>query len=83
MRKPASISEPTRTLLLNAKDGEMVPPTMGAGGLELYAVCGRKVVKADEQKRTQAQQELQQKEFEILAKRHLRDIRHDAHIEYR
>jgi len=83
MRKPASISEPTRTLLLNAKDGEMVPPTMGAGGLELYAVCSRKVFKADEQKRAQAQQELQQKEFEILAKRHLRDIRHDAHIEYR
>ena len=83
VRKPSAITEPTRTLLLNAKDGEMVPPSTSTGGLELYAVCGRKVVKADEQKRTQAQQELQQKEFEIFAKRHLRDLRHDAHIEYR
>lgn len=83
VRKPSSITEPTRTLLLNARDGEMVPPSMGEAGIELYAVCGRKVVKADDQKRQQAQNELQQKEFEIYARRHLRDLRQDAQIEYR
>ena len=40
-------------------------------------------LKADEKKREKAQEELRQKEFEILAKRHLRDLRQDAHIEYR
>lgn len=82
-RKPSSLTEPTKSLLLNAKDGEMIPPTVGTGGVELYAVCGRQVVKADEQKRTAAQEELRQKEFELLAKRHLQNLRQDAMIEYR
>jgi peptidyl-prolyl cis-trans isomerase SurA len=83
LQKPSVIQEPTRSLLSNAKEGEMVPPNMSANGVELYAVCGRKVIKGDETKRDRAAQELRQKEFEILAKRHLRDLRQDAHIEYR
>lgn len=83
MRKPSSVPEPTRSMLLNAKDGEMVPPNMSSQGVELYAVCGRKVTKGDDQVRDQVAQELQQKEFEVLAERHLRDLRQDAHIEYR
>lgn len=82
-QKPSAIPEPTRSLLLNARDGEMLPPSVGQGGVELWLVCGRTVLKADEQKRTQAQEELRQKEFELLAKRHLKDLRQDAHIEYR
>lgn len=82
-RKPSSLVEPTKSLLLSAKDGEMIPPTVGAGGVELYAVCGRQTIKADDQKRTAAQEELRQKEFELLAKRHLQNLRQDALIEYR
>lgn len=82
-RKPSSIPEPTRSLLLSAADGEMLPPRIGENGVELWAVCGRKVVKADEQKRSAAQDELRQREFLLLAKRHLKDLRQDAHIEYR
>lgn len=82
-RKPSSLTEPTKSLLLSAKDGEMIPPTVGTGGVELYAVCGRQTIKADEQKRTAAQEELRQKEFELLAKRHLQNLRQDALIEYR
>ena len=82
-RRPSAFQEPTRTFLLNAKDGEMLPPSMGDGNVELWIVCGRDVVKGQEQQRTQAEGELKQKEFEILAKRHLKDLRQDAHIEYR
>ena len=82
-RRPASFGEPTRTLLLNAKDGEMLPPSIDEGGVELFAVCDRDVVKAEEQKRNQAEGELKQKDFELLSKRHLKDLRTDAHIEYR
>ena len=82
-RKPSTLTEPTKSLLLNAKDGELVPPVVGKGGVELYAVCGRQVVKADEQKRTAAQEELRQKEFEMLAKRHLQDLHEKATIDYR
>ena len=81
-RKPSSLPEPTRSLLLNAGDGEMLPPTIGEGGVELWAVCGRKAVKVDE-KREMAETDLRQKEFEILARKHLKDLRQDAHIEFR
>ncbi len=81
--KPSALTEPTKSLLLSAKDGDMIPPVVGPGGVELYAVCGRQVVKADESKRTAAQEELRQKEFEMLAKRHLQNLRQDALIEYR
>ena len=82
-RRPATFPEPTRTLLLNAKEGEMLPPSIGEGGVELFAVCGREVVKAEEQKRSQAEGELKQKEFDLLSKKHLKDLRTDANIEYR
>jgi peptidyl-prolyl cis-trans isomerase SurA len=82
-RAPSSIPEPTRTLLLSAQDNEMLPPSVGEGGVELWAVCGRKVIPAQQKKRVSAKNDRQQKEFEILAKRHLKDLRQDAHIEYR
>jgi len=51
-------------------------------GIEIYAVCGRRSIKADEKERERAQEELAlaQKEFEIMAKRQLRDLRQDARI---
>jgi peptidyl-prolyl cis-trans isomerase SurA len=82
-RKASGFNEPARTMLLNAKEGEMLPPSAGAGVVELYALCSRKVVKANDKARDEAAAELRQKEFELLARRHLRDLRQDAHIEYR
>ncbi len=81
--KPSIIPEPTRSMLLGARDGDVLPPATAAGGIEIYAVCGRRAVKGDEKEREKAQEELQAKEFEIMAKRHLRDLMQDAHIEYR
>lgn len=82
-QRPSAIAEPTRTLLLNAADGEMLPPTVNDGAIELWVVCGRDAVKASEVQRNQAEGELKQKEFELMAKRYLKDLREDAHIEYR
>ena len=82
-RKPAAFPEPTRSMLLTAKDNEMLPPAVGEDGIDLFAVCGRNVVKVEDEKRSAAEGELKQKEFEMLAKRHLKDLRQDAHIEYR
>lgn len=81
--KPSSISEPTRSLLLSAKDGDMLPPSPLPGAIDLMAVCARRTVKADDKQREKVQEDLRAKEFEMLAKRHLRDIRQDAHIEFR
>ncbi len=82
-RRPGTIPEPTRSLLMSAGENQMIPATVGDGGVELWAVCGRKTVKAEEQKRETAQNDLRQKEFEILSMKHLKDLRQDAHIEYR
>jgi peptidyl-prolyl cis-trans isomerase SurA len=81
--RPSTITEPTRSLLLNAKDGDVLPPSTGSSGLEIYGVCGRRALKPESQKREKAQTELQAREFEIMAKRHLKDLRQDAHVEYR
>ncbi len=82
-RKTATISEPTRTMLLNASNNEILPPTVGEGGVELWAVCGRSAVAAEVSKRDEVEGQLKQKQFELMAKRHLKDLRQDAHIEYR
>jgi peptidyl-prolyl cis-trans isomerase SurA len=82
-RKATALGEPTRTLLVNAAEGEMVPPSPTASGVELYAVCGRRTPKINEERRQAAESELQQKEFDRLAARHLADLRKDALIEIR
>ncbi len=81
--KPSTITEPTRSFLTSAKDGEMLPPQTATSGIDVYAVCGRRELKVDEKKREEAQAQLQSQEFEQLAKRHLRDLRQDAIIEHR
>ena len=81
--RPSNLPEPTRSLLLVAKDGDMLPPAALANSVEIYAVCGRRAIKTDDREREKATQELQQKEFEIVAKWRLFDLRQDAHIEYR
>jgi peptidyl-prolyl cis-trans isomerase SurA len=82
-QRPSGIPEPTRTLLLNAADGEMLPPAVNDGAIELWVVCGRSAIKASDVQRDAAEGELKQKEFELMAKRYLKDLREDAHIEYR
>jgi peptidyl-prolyl cis-trans isomerase SurA len=81
--RPSSVPEPTRSLLLSAKDGDMLPPATTSAGIEVYAVCGRRALKTDDKQREKVQADLAQQEFEIMAKRHLRDLRQDAHIDFR
>lgn len=82
-QKASAVPEPTRGLLLSAADGSMVPPSVGQGGMELWAVCGRSVVKADEAKRELVESQLRKEQFGLLADRHLKDLRKDTPIEYR
>jgi len=81
--KPATIPEPTRSMLLSAKDGDMLPPSTTNAGVEIYAVCSRRTAVGNDAQRTKTQEELQGKQFDILAQRHMRNLRQDAHIEYR
>jgi peptidyl-prolyl cis-trans isomerase SurA len=82
-RKPDTLPEPTRSLLLNASDGDLLPASVSQGGVELWALCGRKAASGDTSARDAAQNQLRQKEFEVLAQKHLKDLRQDAAIEIR
>lgn len=81
--KPSAIAEPMRSMLLSAKDGDMLPPFTTAAGVEIYAVCSRRALSGDDAQRTKALQELQSKELEILARTHMRNLRQEAEIENR
>jgi peptidyl-prolyl cis-trans isomerase SurA len=70
-------------LLLNAKDGEMLPANLSANGVELYAVCGRRLQKIDEAKRQAAENKLTMQQFDQLSQRYMHDLRKDALIEMR
>jgi peptidyl-prolyl cis-trans isomerase SurA len=80
--RPSSIQEPTRSMLLSAKDGDVLPPFTAAAGVEIYALCGRRAVR-NEAQRAKTLEQLQSKELEILARRHMRNLRQEADIEHR
>jgi len=81
--KPSSIAEPMRSMLLSAKDDDVLPPVTTAAGVEIYAVCGRRSLGGNEERRSAALAQLQSKELDVLARRALRNLRQEANIEYK
>jgi peptidyl-prolyl cis-trans isomerase SurA len=83
-KTPDSFPHTMRAYLIHTKKGHLTPPTMTSSGVELYAVCERKQRRiADKSKRLAVKEKLRQQEFEVLARRHLQDLRQEASIEYR
>jgi peptidyl-prolyl cis-trans isomerase SurA len=82
-QKPASLAQPARLLVTNAKMGQMTPPMISQAAVELYAVCGKRSFKGDDAARKTAQVKLMSQELALRAERLLRDIRAEAFIEYR
>ncbi len=82
-QKTASMAQPARLLVMNAKVGQITPPTITQAAVELYAVCGKRSASGDSTAREQAQRQLMGKEMGLRAERLLRDIRAEAFIEYR
>jgi peptidyl-prolyl cis-trans isomerase SurA len=83
LQQAASLAQPARLLVTNAKVGQMTPPTLSSSAVELYAVCGKRVERGDTKVREETQRKLLNQEMSIRAERLLRDIRQDAFIEYR
>jgi peptidyl-prolyl cis-trans isomerase SurA len=81
--KTASLAQPARLLVTNAKVGQMTPPTITQAAIELYAVCGKRAAAVDSTAREQAQRQLMSQEMGLRAERLLRDVRAEAFIEYR
>jgi peptidyl-prolyl cis-trans isomerase SurA len=82
-QKPASLAQPARLLVMNAKVGQMTPPTVSTAAVEVYAVCGKRSFRGDDKVRLETQRKLMNQEMGLRAERLLRDLRADAFIEYR
>jgi peptidyl-prolyl cis-trans isomerase SurA len=82
-RNATSFQEPTRSMLATAQPGTMLPPSITTTGIELLAVCGRRVIKAAEVKRNELASGARQETFERLARGHLRKLMDNAIIETR
>ena len=80
---PDQLGQPMRTLVMNAKVGQMTPPTLTGSAIEAYAVCGKHAVKGDPKKRQETQGKLMEQEYGLRAEGLLRDMRQNAFIEYR
>ena len=82
-QKTASMAQPARLLVMNAKVGQITPPTITQAAVELYAVCGKRSSSGNATAREQAQRQLMGQEMGLRAERLLRDVRAEAFIEYR
>ena len=82
-QQTSTLPQPARLLVMNAKVGQMTPPSISPSGVELYAVCGKVSTKGDTKVREATQRKLMNDEMMIRAERLLRDLRQDAFIEYR
>jgi peptidyl-prolyl cis-trans isomerase SurA len=81
--KPGTIAEPMRSMLLSAKDDDVLPPITASGGVELYAVCSRRQVGGNEEQKAKAMMALQSQELEVMGRRFMRNLRQEANIEYK
>ncbi len=82
-RTAKQLPKEARAIFREVKSGEMTPPNITADGIELYAVCSKRNVKGDDKTRAKIKNKLRQKEFQVLRRRYLKDLRQDAYIEYR
>lgn len=82
-RTAQQVPQPTRAILLASQEGQMTPPTITSSGVELYVVCAKRSVNRNDEQRQKVRSKLLSEEYDILARRHLRDLRQEAFVEYR
>ncbi len=82
-RTPNQLPKASRAVFLQAKSGEMTPPDITSNGIELYAICSRRTKAGNKKERAAVKNKLRQKEFTLMRRRYLRDLRQEAFIEYR
>jgi peptidyl-prolyl cis-trans isomerase SurA len=82
-QKPGSLAQPARLLVMNAKVGQMTPPMITQAAVEVYAVCGKRAFRGDEEARQKTKRKIMNDELMLRAEQLLRDLRQEAFIEYR
>jgi peptidyl-prolyl cis-trans isomerase SurA len=81
----SSLTPDARAVVVKAAAGEMTPPVIAKDGVEAYAVCAKRTDIATSAKKAAEPEKVdkRQQELQIYGKRHLKELRQNAHIEYR
>ncbi len=79
----AQLRNPLRDQLLKTEAGSVVPVGRTERGIEALIVCDRKDDLGNQPTRDSIENTLFNQEVSMMARRHLRDLRRDAVIEYR
>lgn len=82
-RTAKQIPNPVRMIVQKANSGEMTPPFVSNGAVELYAICSKRPITSNQKERQKVQAKLKSEELARLRRRYLRDLRQDAFVEYR
>lgn len=82
-RSASQLPQPTRAVLMAADEGQATPATITSAGIEMYIVCAKRLVVRNDEQRNKVRSKLMSEEYDILARRYLRDLRQDAYVEYR
>jgi peptidyl-prolyl cis-trans isomerase SurA len=84
VRSSADLPPEQRKALDGVPIGQLTAPEVGKLGIEMFAVCGKDLSKADNAAgKKQARENLFAQKFEQVSKRYLQEIRRSALIEYK
>lgn len=79
----ADLPPPLRDLLDKTEVGHLTPPEITRQGVEMVAVCGKKVTSVDTPKKKEIREKMFAEKYEKRSKSYLDNIRRSAMIEYR
>jgi len=82
-RSSADLPEQFRDLLTKMEVGHLTAPEMTAQGIQMFALCERKVSNTESAAKKQAREQIFEQRFQAESKKYLEEIRRQSMIEYR
>lgn len=82
-RLSSEIPEKMRSILEKTEVGRLTPPEVAQSGVELFAVCSKREVKGESEKKRDIKDELGNAQFQEQSKRMLAELRKTTLIQYR
>jgi len=79
----ADLPQQLRDILDKTDIGHLTPPEQTAEGIQMFALCSKKVTQTDTPGRKEMRDQIFQKKFGAKAQRYLEDLRRAAMIEYK
>jgi peptidyl-prolyl cis-trans isomerase SurA len=82
-RMQSDLTDENVKMLDEMEIGRLTPPQRTENGVEMVALCGRRVLQSDAAARATIEGELLDEQGSLLSRRYLRDLKRNAVIEYK